>query len=190
MKKSFLILLCLSVCGSIFAQIKTTTSKKCYLLYNYDGKEFTESKKLKEGAPIIVYKESEDLASFYEVEYKNMKGYLKENCIAVNADMQILLSEKAARLEAQKKEKAQLDSLENAKYERLQRERFGKWYSFVKRKEVVIGMPEHCIPACLGTPEAINTSEFSFGKHAQYVYKNMYIYTTDGVIDAIQRISR
>lgn len=187
MKKSFLILLGLSVCGSIFAQIKTTTSKKCYLLYNYDGKEFTESKKLKEGSSIIVYKESEDLASFYEVEYKNIKGYLKENCIAVNADMQILLSEKAARLKA---EKAELDSLENAKYERLQRERFGKWYSFVKRKELVIGMPEHCIPACLGTPDAINRSEYSFGKRAQYVYKNMYIYTTDGIIDAIQRMSR
>ncbi len=189
MTRYFLLLLFLSIGTFTFAQIGTTTSKDCYLLYDYDGKEFLKNKKLKAGTPIVVYQEMKGLESFYEVEYKNIKGCLKENCIFVNEEIGALFQIKANKLAAEKREKEKADSIQEAKSQKIWRETFGKWEGHIKRKEIVIGMPEPCIRMILGQPETVNTSEYSFGTHSQYVYKNMYIYTKDGVIDAIQRIS-
>lgn len=190
MKKIFLSILFSLFFVSVFAQIETTTSKDCYLLYDYDGKEFASNKKIKAGSPITVYGEAEGMTpfyDFYEVQFKKIKGYLKENCITPNKEMQVLLKIKAEKLDAEKREIVKADSIQQAKAEIYFRNRCGKWYSYVKRKEVVIGMPENLIRDCLGSPESVNTSEYSFGTHSQYVYKDMYIYTTDGKVDAIQR---
>lgn len=187
MKRYFLSILLSLIFTSSFAQIQTTTSKDCYILYDYDGKEFASNKKIKAGSSITVYGEVEGMAPFFEVQFKKIKGYLKENCITANEEMQVLLKIKAEKLEAEKQELAKADSIQQAKADIYFRNRCGKWYSYVKRKEVVIGMPEDLIRDCLGSPEEVNTSEYSFGTHSQYVYKDLYIYTTDGKVDAIQR---
>ncbi len=71
--------------------------------------------------------------------------------------------------------------------EEEEKARYGKWYGYIKTKQVSIGMPADFIEDAIGPPKQINNSQYSFGTRAQYVYKDMYIYTKNGIIEVIRR---
>ena len=53
--------------------------------------------------------------------------------------------------------------------------------------EVVIGQSENDMYAAMGfRPLDINISKGSYGTHKQFVYRDKYIYTEDGIVTAIQ----
>ena len=80
MKKLFFLILLL--CNiSVWGQVQTNVTRQCYLLYDFDGKSFNKNKKIKEGTPITLIKESNQLIGFYEVLYKGKQYAIKDNCI-------------------------------------------------------------------------------------------------------------
>lgn len=50
-----------------------------------------------------------------------------------------------------------------------------------------IGDPDNKIVDVMGSPEAKNTTQVDGHQSVQWVYKNVYIYTDDGIISAIQK---
>ena len=80
MKKALLSLL-LFCSIPAFSQIQTTVEKTCYLLYGFNGKEFTKNKKIKEGTPIILVEESNSFPNFYIVKYKDDLYSIKKDFI-------------------------------------------------------------------------------------------------------------
>ena len=50
-----------------------------------------------------------------------------------------------------------------------------------------IGDPDNKIVDVMGTPEAKNTTQVDGHQSVQWVYRNTYIYTDDGIISAIQK---
>lgn len=64
-----------------FGQVETTTSKDCYLLYNYNGREFTKNKKVKAGVAITLLDESDIHPSFYIIRYKDLLYHISEKNI-------------------------------------------------------------------------------------------------------------
>lgn len=193
MKKE-LIILFLFCSVSVFGQIETTTSKDCYIVYDFNGKEFLKNKKIKAGTKIIVFEENKIYDTFYHVRYKNIDGCLKENCISVNSEIDKLFQIKKDRMLLAEKEKAKNDSIraENAKIEKIemenmQKRRYGRWYDYVNTGKVVIGMPERFIKDALGKPQSITETESSNSSYTIYDYGNMYIHTSNGKIIMIQK---
>lgn len=187
-KSIFLLLLFMCCTMSVSAQIaNTVTSKDCYFLYEYNGTDFSKNKKLKANTPIEVIEEFDKMHGFYKVKYKKLLGYLNASNIYMNEEMDAYVHEKENKEKMKIAEEAKKDSILKKGREEYEREKFGKWYVYVKRHEIKIGMPENCIIPCVGQPNKINTSEYSFGTYKQYVYDNMYIYVENGKVTSIQR---
>lgn len=185
--KRFLFFAFISLSASAFSQIADTKlSRDCYILYEYNGNDFSKNKKAKANSPITVIDEFKEIKDYYRVKYKNIEGYVSLKNIYINDDMQSYLNKK----EEDNNKKLLEEKLEREKLnkgrEEYEREKFKTWYPYVKRHEIKIGMPEYCIIPSIGQPNKINTSEYSFGIHKQYVYDNMYIYVENEKVTAIQ----
>lgn len=179
---------------SAFGQIETTTSKDCYLVYDFNGKEFLKNKKLKAGTKITVFKENETYDIYYHVRYKDIEGCIKENCITVNDDIDKLFEIKRTRIRLAHEQKLREDSIlkVNANIARMnekkrQKETYGKWYDLVMARKVVVGMPEDFIKSALGTPKSVSETVTGHKYYRMYVYKDMYIHASNGKIVTIQK---
>lgn len=193
MKKALLSLL-LFCSIPAFGQIETTTSKDCYIVYDFNGKEFLKNKKVKAGTKITVLKENETYNTYYHVRYRNIDGCLKENCITVNDDVDKLFEKKRNRIRLAQEEKNKKDSIrdENAKIAKIKMENrrkqeYGRWYNLVNAGKVVIGMPERYITAALGAPQSVTETETGNSNYTIYDYGDTYIHASNGKIVTIQK---
>lgn len=115
---SILLLLC-SI--PVFGQIETTIEKDGYLLYDFNGKEYTKNKKIKEGTAITLLNESNSFPNFYIIRYKEnlytIKGnYINHTAIQLYQDSLLALKQKKEALARYN------DSIRIAKQERRDKE--------------------------------------------------------------------
>lgn len=85
MRKAILLIPLLLVVINSFGQIKTKTSIKGYLLYEFDGTSFKKNKKIKEGTDIFLIKEFHKFNNYYVVLIDKNEYCLKGECIDENA---------------------------------------------------------------------------------------------------------
>lgn len=173
---------------SLFSQVQTTTSKDCYLLYNYNGKEFNGNKKIKAGTLITVYNEFIPIPLFYEVECKGLKGCLKIDYITINDDITVMLNDNSI-----KERREQIaDSINNSKFEIIRKKQeqeremeYQKWERYIKQKQVIVGMPEKYIRNCLGSPNKVDIIETSLGTTKYFKYDHKVITVFKNKVEAI-----
>lgn len=198
--KLTLILLSLLCSISAFGQIETTTSKDCYIVYDFDGKEFLKNKKVKSGSKIIVFTENEKYDSFYNIKHNNIDGCMKENCIKENEEISKLFEVKRNRIKLEQRQKAVEDSLqvererkyiiESAKYEEKKKEEYGEWYFYVINGKVAIRMPEVYMQEALGKPESVTKTQTLHNTYTIYDYGDKWIHVSDGKVSMIQETKR
>ena len=72
--------------------------------------------------------------------------------------------------------------------ENKKKKRNDKRASRIIKSTLHIGDPDNKIVDVMGTPEAKNTTQVDGHQSVQWVYRNTYIYTDDGIISAIQKV--
>lgn len=69
--KRFLFFAFISLSASAFSQIADTKlSRDCYILYEYNGNDFSKNKKAKANSPITVIDEFKEIKDYYRVNIK------------------------------------------------------------------------------------------------------------------------
>ncbi|MBD9092304.1 MAG: hypothetical protein EGQ20_07230 [Bacteroides oleiciplenus] len=199
MKKALLSLL-LFCSISAFGQIETTTSKDCYIVYDFNGKEFLKNKKIKAGSKIFVFKENNIYDSFYHIKYKNINGCIKENFITESKEIGELFEIKRKRIRLEQREKEIEDSLqverdkkykiESAKNQEQKKKEYGEWYFHVIAGKVAIRMPESYMLEALGKPESVTETRTLHNTYKIYEYGDKWIHVSDGKVSMIQETKR
>lgn len=100
---------------------------------------------------------------------------LKDSIVAMKTKLD---DTKAAREKAQK-EKFEAEEKQRNEKEQQRAQEY--------QNTLHIGDPDNKIVDVMGTPEAKNTTQIAGHQSVQWVYKNVYIYTDDGIITSFQK---
>lgn len=139
-------------------------------------------------------KDLHDLASafraFSKKDYEMADYYLKDLSIETMENRYPDLKDSIVAMKTKlddtrdAREKAQKEQYEAEEKQRKeeQQQRAQEYQSTLH-----IGDPDNKIVDVMGSPEAKNTTQVDGHQSVQWVYKNVYIYTDDGIISAIQK---
>ena len=127
-----------------------------------------------DGGGLIVLRKDQILANLYATKYKTAFNYFLSNYVEPTETEKLAIKKKNEEqvakniFEADKKIMGELTA------------------QCIRDKKVRIGMIDEALPLILGSPTKINITETAKGIHKQYVYYQMYIYSENGKVTAIQ----
>ena len=127
-----------------------------------------------DGGGLIVLRKDQILANLYATKFETSINYFLANYIEPTETEKLAIKKKNEEqvakniFESDKKIMGELTA------------------QCIRDKKVRIGMIDEALPLILGSAKKINTTETATGKHKQFVYDKMYIYSENGIVTAIQ----
>lgn len=137
-----------------------------------------------------LYKLASSFRQFSKGDYEMADYYLKEisikNIEEKYPDLKDSIDAMKTKLD-DTREARDKASQEKYEAERKQKKEEERQRAQEYQSTLHIGDPDNKIVDVMGTPEAKNTTQVDGHQSVQWVYRNTYIYTDDGIISAIQK---